>query len=597
VTDGAYEVYLGEPGDQAFAVLHPARGSSRVAVVFCPPFGWEEITSYRVRRGWAEHLARGGVTCLRLTLPATGDSGGDPRAPQRVRAWTTAIDEAARHLRSEAHAEMVVALGLGLGGLLACRAAADSRGLDGAVLWAAPARGADAVRQLRAFGRLERSTFWTDGQPRSALRDGEIEAGGFMLSGETRTDLEALDVEHLELAGAMPEGALLLDRDGIAVDERWVDALQRAGIPCERAPGEGYADMTSHPQTAQMPAHVVDTVDRWLSQRVTAAPRRRAEPPPAPVPAADELRLAPDGRSREVPLTVVVDGVALRGIQTISDQARTDLVVVFLNAGAQRRVGPNRMWVEASRRWAAWGVSSVRLDVEGIGDSDGGLTPYRANRALNSFDRVDQVVGAVRELRALGVGDRFMLVGLCGGAYWAFHSLIREPSVCAAVPINPYAIIWSDELAPSRDLRRIFTDRSWALVRKNATRERMRALARWLVMTPARWSRSLPGLRGRPTAQPTEAELLDRVMASDKRLTFIFSEREPLLAEFRRTGRLTEFARTPHVVVHSLAVNDHTLRPSWAQEEVHRLLDDALIQELAEAPDGGVLTAPGSRSL
>ena len=38
------------------------REPSRVrdsAVILCPPFGWEDMCSYRVRREWAEHLARG----------------------------------------------------------------------------------------------------------------------------------------------------------------------------------------------------------------------------------------------------------------------------------------------------------------------------------------------------------------------------------------------------------------------------------------------------------------------------------------------------------------------------------------------------------
>ena len=50
---------------------------------------------------------------------------------------------------------------------------------------------------------------------------------------------------------------------------------------------------------------------------------------------------------------------------------RRDLCAVFLNAGAVRRIGPNRLWVEAARRWARAGVPSVRMDLEGIGDADG----------------------------------------------------------------------------------------------------------------------------------------------------------------------------------------------------------------------------------
>ncbi len=37
---------------------------------------------------------------------------------------------------------------------------------------------------------------------------------------------------------------------------------------------------------------------------------------------------------------------------------------VLLNAGPQRRTGPNRMWVEIARRWAAKGVPTLRLDAD-----------------------------------------------------------------------------------------------------------------------------------------------------------------------------------------------------------------------------------------
>src|SRR5205823_6146413 len=50
---------------------------------------------------------------------------------------------------------------------------------------------------------------------------------------------------------------------------------------------------------------------------------------------------------------------------------REPLCAVLLNGGALRRIGPNRTWVELARRWSARGIPTVRIDFEGIGDSDG----------------------------------------------------------------------------------------------------------------------------------------------------------------------------------------------------------------------------------
>src|SRR4029079_7961263 len=97
---GARPIYLGSGGDTVFAWFHPAAAgvTPGAAVLILPPWGWDEVTSYRARRAWAEQLATGGHPTLRIDLPSAGDSGGSPDDPDRVEAWTTAAVEAARWL-------------------------------------------------------------------------------------------------------------------------------------------------------------------------------------------------------------------------------------------------------------------------------------------------------------------------------------------------------------------------------------------------------------------------------------------------------------------------------------------------------------------
>jgi hypothetical protein len=57
-------LYLGDGDERMFAVYHPADGAGS-AVLFCPPFGWDDICSYRSRRVWAERLAAHGYPTLR----------------------------------------------------------------------------------------------------------------------------------------------------------------------------------------------------------------------------------------------------------------------------------------------------------------------------------------------------------------------------------------------------------------------------------------------------------------------------------------------------------------------------------------------------
>ena len=76
-------------------------------------------------------------------------------------------------------------------------------------------------------------------------------------------------------------------------------------------------------------------------------------------------------RTRE--LTVLMGRhKSLVGIFTESSQSpavTAPPTVVLLNAGIVHRVGPNRMHVLLARALAAAGISSLRFDMSGIGDS------------------------------------------------------------------------------------------------------------------------------------------------------------------------------------------------------------------------------------
>src|SRR3954471_10924672 len=96
-------LYLDLEPDTVAAFHHaPERSDpARPAVVLCPPFGWEDVASYRVRRDWAVRLAGAGHHVLRVDLPGTGDSAGGPRDGDRVAAWAGAVAGAGAWLRGQ----------------------------------------------------------------------------------------------------------------------------------------------------------------------------------------------------------------------------------------------------------------------------------------------------------------------------------------------------------------------------------------------------------------------------------------------------------------------------------------------------------------
>ena len=154
----------------------------------------------------------------------------------------------------------------------------------------------------------------------------------------------------------------------------------------------------------------------------------------------------------------------LTGIVTMASGAGTRTAAVLLNAGVVHRVGPNRMYVRTARMLAARGVLAARFDLAGLGDSP-------ARRDALAFE--DAAIGDTRDVltdleREHGV-DRFVLIGLCSGAVFAFRTAVADPRVVGAVLLNPQGFgqdqTWNEAVVERgrrrRLMRKAFSLRSW----------------------------------------------------------------------------------------------------------------------------------------
>ncbi len=574
-------VYLGVGGTPFPAILHrPPGASSSTAILLVPPFGWEDIASYRSRRTWADDLAAHGFPALRFDLPGTGDSGGVPADPGTWASWNMAVSVAAAWLRTESGAERVTGVGIGLGGLLAYAAAARGD-VDDLVLWAVPGRGRGFVRELVAFSAHETARIVEAGAPEPPpLPDGWLAPGGFLLSPETIADLRSLDLAEQPL----PSGTrvLVLDRDGVKPDPRLSASIVAAGAELTVQSGAGYSDMLTDPDQAQAPRAVFAQARAWLAD----GERRPAAVPGGARPAShDEVTV---DAVRERPFVIErAQGRLVGTLATPADGASAPLTAVFLNAGAIRRIGPHRMWVDAARRWGLEGVTSLRLDLEGIGDSDGDGELFGDVAHFHGDQFFEQTRAALDELEAAGLGTRFILVGLCSGAYWAFHAALADDRVAAALMINPRVLYWDDNLEIARELRRtrlLVRPVTWKRVlRGDVPLARWVAMARWLASSPLRFARARRQRENPVSVEDRIVAAFDRVRDRDLRARFVFCDGEPLCDELTRAGLLDQHDRWPSVSVSRLPGRDHTLRPLWMHEHVVAVMDAALDAELSLA--------------
>lgn len=580
----ARPLWLDVAPDPVFGTHHaPAPGTVRpTAVLILPPWGWDEVTSYASRRAWAERLAADGHHALRIDLPGTGDSGGAPADPDRVQAWTDAVSSAAAWLRSQPGVTRVAAIGLGLGGLIASRAIAQGAPIDDLALWSAPVRGRSFLRELRAFAAMQSSRYSLTGEPEpELLPEGWVEVGGFVLSAETVADLGPLEMTDIP-TGSL-ERALLLERDGMGHDAKLEAALAERGVAVTAARGDGWTAMAFHPERYTPPLGVFDRVAAWLADAPTGPGTAPDRPPPT---AYDTVTLDLEARSvHERAVRIEQPFGHLFGVLGRPVEAPpTDLCAVFLNAGAVRRIGPNRLWVESARHWNARGVPTIRMDLEGIGDADG--DPRRWLDVGNYYTpEFGAEVGAtLDDLVARGFGPRFVLIGLCAGGYWAFHTAADDARVVEAIILNARAMFWDPDLLTRREARkveRLLEPGLWnSVIHGEIPVSRMfsvsRAVAsRSLAAAAGATRRIRAGRREATGDSPVEARL-DVLRDRGTRTILAFSGDEPVHGELEAEGLFGKLDRWPNLEVETLPGVDHTVRPVVAQVAVHAMLDREL---------------------
>jgi pimeloyl-ACP methyl ester carboxylesterase len=426
-----------------FAGLHLPDGSARAtAVVLVPPFGWEGVSAGRNLRGWARDLAAAGHPTLRYQPPGAGDSSG-VGVEQDVASWSGALVDLVALLRQAAGSRSVTVIGLGMGGLVALQAVADGAAVEDLVLWASPGRGRMLLRELRAFAAMAAEPGETSPsvpQPLEAVTtgDGVLWVHGYPLSARAQEQLARLDASELDLGGV--QRALLLGRGTLPVDRKLVDALTAAGADVVTAPGPGFDELTVEPRLSQPVGEVGRTVQSWLRPE----PSLSAPGPLEVVVTSEERQVLGDA-----------DAVVTRADAAV-------LTAVFVGAGAISRSGPNRLWTEAARRWAQWGISSVRLDLHSIGEAAGPDAYPHGPEGFYDERYRPQLRAALDALPELGLPDRFLLVGLCSGGFWSAQLALDDSRVAGVVVLNPVSLVWPPPLLSSGSRQYLRSRATWS---------------------------------------------------------------------------------------------------------------------------------------
>lgn len=411
--------------------LHlPDDGSARGIAVLCGPLGRERANALPAVQALGEQLARSGVAALRFDYGGTGDSAGNLDDPGRLDDWLASIDEALALARRSCSGPVVV-IGMRMGGLLATEAIARGTAgapVDGLILW-------DPCASGREFLRIERTLLAT-GYGAPQIGDGSVTGPAFTYSPDTVAELTPVALTPTDASAA--RRTLVLARS----EGRSMPAARDAfsSPHADWVEVDGQPDLLDvPPQMLTVPTTTIKAIAEWTAEILDGPPGDvRFEP-------VERVVVAQGPAGGEVTERAVWLGPnRLFGVITEPSPAPgpASPTVVLLSAGALDHTGPGRRWVDLARQFATQGIATLRVDLDGIGESYGRADyPRQIPKPPEAIDDLTDLAEALGDRE----GRNLVFVGLSSGGYHAIEAGLHlyPLGVCA---INPALSSWVPEV-------------------------------------------------------------------------------------------------------------------------------------------------------
>lgn len=591
-------LFFGEPGRVMNGFFHaPLRAlETDVVVVLCKPIGWEAIAANRAWRELAERLADAGFPVLRFDYLGTGDSSGTDADPERVSEWQHSIQLAILEAQRLSGKSKVGLVGLHLGATLAMLAALRHGGVASLVMWAPYLTGRAYAREAKVYRALNDPG---PGFPR-AEDEGGLEAAGFLLTAATLAQLSELNLRAEKRAPA--PHVLLLARENSNAEQQLAEHLVGLATEVTHSASPGYADLMQDPRKSVLPEQEIATIVAYLS-RAHAGPRQLTAPSPLgthDLRQQDCVEICADGtRVVERLLSFGPEG-RFFGIFTEPEgvtETRSRPVVMLLNTAPHTRIGPSRMYVPMARQMAAAGFPVLRFDLNGVGDS--GVNPGAERNPIYSKAFVKDVQQAMNALEQDGY-QRFVAVGLCSGAYLAFHSALADRRIEGVAIVNAQTFDWKD--GDSLEVKRrdsvmsnnfykraILQPQTWVRAAKGEID--FRTIGRALLNRAQHRAgvevrRALTSLGAIGTEEWLDvARSFEELLRRGTRTYLVYSEDDEGVDHLRsQVGtRMNYLQRSDRFRLESVKGADHTFSQVWAQKLLRELLVEDLKRNFRDA--------------
>ncbi len=544
---------------------HPAGGT--IGVVLCSPWGFEDLSMRKSWRLLAESIAKAGFPCIRFDYPGTGDSLGESRDVVALADWVASISDAAEMLRKNSGVRRFVFVGQSLGAALAVLAARTRSDVVGLQLIAPVVKGRAYVRELTATSSLVADKI---GIKQDHTPDEGLSVLGFVLSRGLVEDLKMLDLTRVDKLPACE--VVIYDQADRKAGAETVEHMRRLGATATVVCVPPYHLMISDATAIQPLPVEADVVTASLRARHPTVVSSFV--PPAP---AFPSVLVGSG-FREEPVRFGADN-ALFGILCRPARPRADApAFILLNRGLNAHIGWRRVSVEQARRFAAVGITTLRFDVAGLGESRDEVG--RPANLIYSDLLLPDILAAVDLMVARGHA-RIALTGVCSGAYMALSAAHADPRITDVVAVNAQRITWNPRENADEVIRyglRSMNDyvgdiRSRGALRKLIrSRRRIAPAMRFLAKRTLRnMLAEVPiGIRSRLLSRSMAARVarfFETLAAHGTRVSLVFSETDPGLGELcHYYGPAGRDLRDPNVTVSIIPGSDHNLTTREASD-------------------------------
>lgn len=410
---GRQSTWFGSATSPLLGAVHVPEGSvARGAVVLAPPLGKEQVDSYRGLVLLAQRLCARGLLVLRFDYPGTGDSSGAQDDDGIVEQWQRSVVTAVDFVR-QCGVRDVAVVGLRAGSLLAASVADRCGPLAGMVFWDPVVSGRSYLREQRALYSMTVA--------RDDESDPRVSIVGAVLHAGVAAEFSTLDSSKLERLDCPVLVATRSERADATPVRRLVSAQQAD----EHTLRDHDAFLEPPAWDVVIPRPDIDVIARWVQATFASTTT------PVTVPIRRSAVVStPRGDVVETIERLGDDELFSIRTTAVATTAGGPAVVMYGTA-YEHRVGPVRLWVELARTLATAGITSVRFDRRGTGESG----DVGADDAPTLYSELgdDDALCAVRSVGT--APDKIVSAGLCSGAWYAGYAAHRE-GLNTAILIN-----------------------------------------------------------------------------------------------------------------------------------------------------------------